>query len=212
MLQHHHPVRRWKQWLLAPILGGLLLAACQTAPEQPAPPVPAANAPEPPTPIDKRLAELARQQAGRAATPAEQKERAYLQALRAPAAATALTEEIRAATTVGRGQAKGYTYVEQMPELPGGGGTGAIVQAVLARLVWPAGSPDKAIVGGRVFAQFTVDAAGAVRDARIIKGLAPAFDAATLAAIAKLPRFVPGRQNGRAVAVSFTIPVSFEPQ
>jgi TonB family protein len=215
MLQRRQPVRRWKQWLLAPVVGGLLLVACQTAPEQPAPPVPAVKAPEAPEapkPIDARLAALGRQQAGRAATPAEQRERAYLEALRTPAVESKLAEEIREATTLGRSQVKGYTYVEQMPQLPGGGGTGAIVQAVLARLVWPVGSPDDDSIGGRVFAQFTVDAAGNVRNARIIKGLSPAFDAATLAAIAKLPHFVPGRQNGRPVAVSFTLPVSFEPQ
>jgi hypothetical protein len=43
-----------------------------------------------------------------------------------------------------------------------------------------------------------------------VKGIAPAYDAAVLAAIEKLPRFVPGKQSGRAVMVSFTVPVLFK--
>jgi len=46
----------------------------------------------------------------------------------------------------------------------------------------------------------------------MVKGLTPAYDAATLAAISKLPRFVPGKQSGQAVAVSFTVPIIFKEQ
>ena len=34
MLQNQTPVRRWKQWLALPVLGGLFLAACQKTSEQ----------------------------------------------------------------------------------------------------------------------------------------------------------------------------------
>lgn len=98
---------------------------------------------------------------------------------------------------------KVYTYVEQMPQLPGGGGNPAIVAAVQQRLVVPADAQE-----GRVFASFTVGPQGAVTDARIVKGLGPSTDAAVLAAVGKLPTFVPGKQNGRVVSVSYTVPVS----
>ncbi|MGI4875754.1 MAG: TonB family protein [Janthinobacterium lividum] len=98
---------------------------------------------------------------------------------------------------------KVYTFVEQMPALPGGGGQAAIVAAMQQQLVVP---PDA--VEGRVFTSFVVSPEGAVRDAKIVKGLSPSADAAVLAAVAKLPAFIPGKQNGRAVAVSFTIPTT----
>jgi TonB family protein len=105
----------------------------------------------------------------------------------------------------GNGQ-KTYTYVEQMPHLPGENGVAPIVQAIQQKLMYPAGEKTE----GRVFVKFTVAADGAVRDVQIVKGLTPAFDAAVLAAVQQLPEFEPGKQSGEPVAVTFTVPVQFK--
>lgn len=102
-------------------------------------------------------------------------------------------------------QNKVYTYVEQMPQLPGGGGTAA-VSAAIRQLMVGASS-----CRGSLFVSFTVKSDGTIGDAKIAKGLSASCDAATLAAVAKLPRFKPGRQGGQAVAVGFTVPVTFRP-
>lgn len=162
MLQNQNPVRRWKQWLVLPALGGLFLAACQSAPA----PVVAPASPPPPVPTVSS------------------------------AQAPALDET------------KIYTYVEQMPQLPGGGGQRAIVDAVLSKLAYPK-LEKSAQMEGRVFVKFTVDATGHPQDIEVVKGLAPAYDAAVLAAVRQLPTFEPGRQDGKAVSVSFTLPVLF---
>ena len=107
---------------------------------------------------------------------------------------------------VANAETKVYAYVEQMPQLPTGGGSAAIGAAI--RQAIPAATAA-ACPGGRVFVAFTVQPDGTVTDAKIVKGLNNACDEATLAAVGKLPRFVPGKQNGRAVAVSFTVPVQF---
>jgi TonB family protein len=104
---------------------------------------------------------------------------------------------------------KVYTYVEQMPQLPGGGGMQALSQAVRSKISYPKAAPGETLPEGRVFASFVVDTDGTVQDTKIMKGLSPAFDNAVLAAIRQLPRFEPGKQNGKAVAVSFTIPIEF---
>lgn len=98
-----------------------------------------------------------------------------------------------------------YTYVEQMPELPGGGGAGAIRAAILKNLKYPA--PPTPTTLGTAFVRFVVTATGEVANPTILKGVSADFDAAVLAAVRQLPRFVPGKQNGRAVSVSETIPV-----
>ncbi|RZK89314.1 MAG: TonB family protein, partial [Hymenobacter sp.] len=97
----------------------------------------------------------------------------------------------------------------QMPQLPGGGGQPAIVQAIKDRVtaVYEKTATKEAIPAGRVFVRFIVDTDGTVQDVKMVKGLLPAWDAAVVAAVQKLPRFEPGRQNGQAVAVDFTVPI-----
>ena len=62
---------------------------------------------------------------------------------------------------------------------------------------------------GRVFVSFIVDSEGSVQAPAIVKGMSPAYDEAVLAAVRQLPRFAPGKQNGKAVAVVFTVPILF---
>ena len=101
-----------------------------------------------------------------------------------------------------------YIYVEQMPQLPGGGGNAAIVAAIQSKLKYPAlAAADQQT--GRVFVSFTVTKDGTVQDASIKKGLGPAYDEAVLSAVKQLPQFIPGRQNDQPVNVSFTVPVEF---
>jgi TonB family protein len=101
-----------------------------------------------------------------------------------------------------------YTYVENMPHLPGGGGNAAIIAAIQSNLVYPKVAPANR-QQGRVFVSFVVANEGSVQEVKVVKGLSPEYDAAVVAAVTKLPRFVPGTQNNKPVAVSFTVPVAF---
>ncbi|TPG65476.1 energy transducer TonB [Hymenobacter nivis] len=103
---------------------------------------------------------------------------------------------------------KPYLSVEQMPELPSGGGQAGIVAAIQKLARYPTQALS-AGVEGKVFASFVVNAQGEVTDLKIVKGLGSGLDEETLRAISKLPRFIPGRQNGRAVSVQYTVPISF---
>ncbi|GAB3878472.1 hypothetical protein GCM10028824_40470 [Hymenobacter segetis] len=101
-----------------------------------------------------------------------------------------------------------YTYVEQMPQLPGGGGNASIINAIQSRVVYPVQAIQQH-VEGRVFVSFTVGENGMVRDAKVVKGIGAGCDEAVLAAVQQLPQFNPGRQVGRPVPVRFTVPVTF---
>ncbi|WP_210514454.1 energy transducer TonB [Hymenobacter terricola] len=103
---------------------------------------------------------------------------------------------------------KVYTYVEQMPQVPGGGGNRAIVAAIQSRVIYPPEALKRALQG-QVFVSFTVGEDGAVRDAKIVKGLGGGCDETVLDAVRQLPAFTPGRQAGKPVAVNFTVPVTF---
>ena len=106
---------------------------------------------------------------------------------------------------------KVYTYVEQMPELPGGGGNTAIVVAIQKATKYPSLALRNQ-VEGRIFVSFTVNAQGDVSDVKVVKGLGSGLDEETIRAVKTLPKFRPGKQNGRAVSVSFTVPITFKIQ
>jgi TonB family protein len=96
-----------------------------------------------------------------------------------------------------------YTYVEQMPLLNGQPLGPATVAAVTHALVMLADAPE-----GRVFVKFVITKEGQVSHPHIVKSLRADVDSAVVAATRKLPRFTPGKQNGRVVAVSVTLPVT----
>jgi TonB family protein len=102
---------------------------------------------------------------------------------------------------------KVYTYVELMPALPGGGGIQGVTEAIGQRLVLPPDAPQ-----GRVFVTFVVNREGVVTDPRIVRGSgSDRTDQAVLAAVAKLPHFTPGKQQGQPVNVQLTMPLSLKP-
>lgn len=106
---------------------------------------------------------------------------------------------------------KVYTYVEQMPQLPGGGGNAAIVAAIQKATKYPRMAQNNG-VEGRIFVSFTVNSEGDVSDVKVVKGLGSGLDEETIRAVKTLPKFIPGKQNGRAVSVSFTVPITFKIQ
>ncbi|MGI4874231.1 MAG: energy transducer TonB [Janthinobacterium lividum] len=97
---------------------------------------------------------------------------------------------------------KVYSYVEQMPALPGGGGLRGVSEAIVQRLAIPSDLPE-----GIVFVRFVVDKEGAVSRPQLLRGSSPRVDAAVLAAVGKLPRFMPGKQNSRPVNVQLDVRV-----
>ena len=106
---------------------------------------------------------------------------------------------------------KPYLSVEQMPELPGGGGQLAIVKAIQLAVRYPRTALSNGIEG-KIYVSFTVNPKGEVVDVKIVKGLGYGLDEETMRAINALPRFIPGKQNGREVSVSFTVPVTYKIQ
>jgi len=100
------------------------------------------------------------------------------------------------------------TYADQMPSLPGGGGNAALVKALQKHFKYP--KPASANpVQGRIVVSITVEADGSVREAKVVKSPRPDCEAAMTAAVLHLPRFIPGKQNGRPVPVVVTVPLSF---
>ncbi|WP_227607513.1 energy transducer TonB [Hymenobacter translucens] len=101
---------------------------------------------------------------------------------------------------------KVYTYVEQMPVPPGG--MDALLQYISKNIKYPAMALRNQ-VEGKVFVAFVVGPDGAVSDVKVQKGIGGGCDEEAVRVIKGLPRWAPGKQNGRPVSVSFTVPVTF---
>lgn len=101
---------------------------------------------------------------------------------------------------------KVYNYVEQMPEPPGG--MGALLQYIGKNIKYPAMALRNQ-VEGKVFVNFVVGPDGSISDVKVQKGIGAGCDEEAARVIKGLPKWTPGKQNGRAVSVSFTVPVTF---
>ncbi|MFN8347625.1 MAG: TonB family protein [Spirosomataceae bacterium] len=101
---------------------------------------------------------------------------------------------------------KVFTVVEQNPEFPGG------IRELgnyLARSIRYPSAAQRANVQGKVFVQFIVGEDGTIRDPKILKGIGFGCDEEALRITLNMPKWSPGKQNGKAVAVQFNLPISF---
>ncbi|RTQ53799.1 energy transducer TonB [Hymenobacter gummosus] len=103
-------------------------------------------------------------------------------------------------------EAKVYTYVEQMPQPPGG--MEGLMQYLGKNIKYPALALRNQ-VEGKVFVNFVVGPSGQITDVKVTKGIGAGCDEEAVRVISKMPAWSPGKQNGRAVSVSYTVPVTF---
>ena len=98
------------------------------------------------------------------------------------------------------------TIPEQMPVFPGG--EHALLAYVAQHLKYPA-QAIRDSVQGVVQLRFVVLENGRIGDVQIIKSLEPHCDAEAKRVVKSLPRFIPGKQGGKAVRVWYTLPIRF---
>ena len=99
-----------------------------------------------------------------------------------------------------------FTVVEQPPTFPGG--EAALLRYVSEHVKYPAIAQEQEIQG-TVVLRFVVLEDGSIGDVIIQRGLDPSCDKEAVRVVKSLPRFVPGKQQGRPVKVWFTLPIRF---
>ena len=99
-----------------------------------------------------------------------------------------------------------YNVVEQMPQFPGG--EAALLKYVATHLKYPAIAMEQEI-SGVVTLRFVVLEDGSVGDVIIMKSLEKHCDEEAKRVVKSLPRFIPGKQQGKAVRVWYTLPVRY---
>lgn len=99
-----------------------------------------------------------------------------------------------------------YDVVENQPQFPGG--SEAMMKFLRNTIKYPEAAA-KAGIKGRVIAQFIIAKDGTVTDPKIMRSVSPELDEEALRVIRAMPKWTPGTQNGKAVAVRYTIPITF---
>ena len=101
-----------------------------------------------------------------------------------------------------------YTYVEQMPQYPGGD-NGQLVRAVQKAFKYPAQALRNQ-EEGRLIIGFVVTNTGLVTKIRVVQSVSPSIDAEGMRAVASIggQRWRPGFQDRRAVEVSYSVPIT----
>lgn len=104
---------------------------------------------------------------------------------------------------------KTHTVVEQMPEFPGG--VSEQMKYISTQINYPQSAKDSAYTG-TCYIKFTIDTAGYIKDAKVLKGVphCPECDREALRAIQAMPRWKPGKQHGKAVNAYYNLPIHFK--
>ena len=99
-----------------------------------------------------------------------------------------------------------YYHVEQMPQFPGG--QEELMAYLSNNIKYPAIARDQSIQG-RVAVRFVVHANGSISNVEVLRSLDPSCDKEAIRVIKSMPQWIPGKQNGKAVNVYYTLPVKF---
>lgn len=98
------------------------------------------------------------------------------------------------------------SFVEQMPEFPGG--EKALLAYISSNTKYPQLARENGIQG-KVYVQFVVAADGNVKDPKVVRGIGGGCDEEAIRVVKTLPPWKAGKQGGRAVPVYYNLPIIF---
>ena len=106
-------------------------------------------------------------------------------------------------------ETKVFDVVEEMPQFPGG--QAALLEYLAKNIKYPVVAEENG-VQGRVIVTFVVERDGSITDVRVVKSVDPSLDKEAARVVKSMPKWQPGKQNGSAVRVKYTVPVQFRLQ
>lgn len=101
-----------------------------------------------------------------------------------------------------------YEFVDESPEYPGG--MSALMQYLSENLKYPQFAAENGIEG-KVLIRFVVTANGSVSNVTVVKGVSGCreCDQEAIRVVKKMPKWAPGKMNGKTVGCYFTLPIQF---
>lgn len=100
-----------------------------------------------------------------------------------------------------------FDIVEVMPQYPGG--QIAMLKYFMENIKYPEQAMKKGIQG-RVAVSFIVEKDGSISNVRPVHSVHPLLDKEAVRVVKSMPKWSPGKQNGKPVRVRFNVPVMFK--
>ena len=100
-----------------------------------------------------------------------------------------------------------YDVVEVMPQFPGG--QIAMLKYIMENIKYPKQIMEEGIQG-RVTVSFIVEKDGRVSNVRLLRSVQPSLDKEAIRVVKSMPKWTPGKHNGKPVRVRFNLPVMFK--
>lgn len=116
-------------------------------------------------------------------------------------------KEQQGAKTTPQSEERWSDPVEEMPSFPGG--MGAQMRYLLENIKYPKEAEMKGIQG-RVLCSFVVEKDGSITDVKVLRSVDPSLDAEAVRVIKAMPRWIPGKWNGKPCRVAFILPINFK--
>ena len=95
---------------------------------------------------------------------------------------------------------------EVMPEFPGG--PQALMDYLKANVIFPKIAEEEGIQG-KVVVSYVIDVDGSVTDVKVVQSVHPALDKEAMRVVKNMPKWIPGKQDGKAVQVKYSLPINF---
>ncbi len=102
-----------------------------------------------------------------------------------------------------------FQIVEEMPAYPGG--DQKLMEFIAKGIKYPQIARETGIQG-RVFVGFVVEPDGSVSNVKVLRGIGGGCDEEAMRVVKSMPKWKPGKQRGKAVRVSYMLPVNFKLQ
>lgn len=100
-----------------------------------------------------------------------------------------------------------FDVVEVMPQFPGG--QIAMLQYLMKNIKYPEQAMKEGIQG-RVTVRFIVEKDGSISDVKPVLSVHPLLNKEAVRVVESMPKWSPGKHNGKPVRVRFNLPVMFK--
>jgi len=98
-----------------------------------------------------------------------------------------------------------FQVVENMPSFP----YGSVTKWISKNVNYPVLAQENG-VQGKVYVKFVIEKDGSITDVQISRGVDASLDKEAVRVIKAMPKWTPGKQRGKAVRVSYTLPINFK--